>query len=68
VIKGQIESQDSVYTYELNVTKEELIESHVKDWTLQWCAKYHPEVLEKARNFIKESLDENKEKIKECNV
>tara|TARA_B100000212_G_scaffold341984_1_gene326978 strand:- start:12116 stop:12295 length:180 start_codon:yes stop_codon:yes gene_type:complete len=59
VIKGKIKNEDSEYTYELNVTEEELIECYAREWVLNWCAFKYPEAFTEARKFIKKSLNEN---------
>ena len=43
--------------FRVNISKEDLSASLVKDWVLEWCIKYHPEALEEAEKFIKENLD-----------
>ena len=35
----------------IDFTQEDLIEAAVREWVLDWCEKYHPEVFEKAREF-----------------
>lgn len=42
--------------YILDVSKEEIIEIYVKEWVLNWCKKYHPEVFDKAKAYITENL------------
>ena len=39
--------------YVVNLGKEAIIKSHVKEWVLEWCKKYHPEAWEEADKFIK---------------
>jgi hypothetical protein len=39
--------------YTINYDQDDLIEAAVRDWVLEWCEKYHPEVFERAREFIR---------------
>ena len=41
----------SKYTVDYN--QEDLIEIAVREWVLEWCEKHHPEVFERAREFIR---------------
>lgn len=45
--------------YSLDIAKEEIINSYIKEWVLQWCEKYHPESFEKANQFVEEYLNQN---------
>jgi hypothetical protein len=47
--------------YTLNISQEELVQSRVREWVLEWCHKYHPEAFKEAEKFIKESLDKQTE-------
>lgn len=39
--------------YKVDYNQEDLIEIAIKEWVLEWCEKYHPEVFERAREFIR---------------
>jgi hypothetical protein len=45
--------------YTLDIEKEDLINSYVNQWVLEWCKQYHPEAFEKANQFVEEYLNEN---------
>jgi len=39
--------------YTVDYNQEDLIEIAVREWVLEWCEKHHPEVFERAREFIR---------------
>lgn len=45
--------------YTLDIEKQDLINTYVNQWVLEWCKKYHPEAFEKANQFVEEYLNEN---------
>ena len=45
--------------YRININKEELVASLVKEWVLEWCKKYHPEAFKEAHSFVNERIDES---------
>ena len=46
--------------YTLDIKDEELIKIYIQRFVLEWCKKYHPEVLKRAEQFAQENLDEIK--------
>ena len=45
--------------YEIDISEEDLANCYTNQWVLEWCKKYHSEAFEKARQFVKENLNEN---------
>ena len=45
--------------YKLDISRQDLIDSYVNQWVLEWCKKYHPEVFKKAEQFMGDYLNEN---------
>jgi hypothetical protein len=45
--------------YKLDINKEDLMNSYINEWVLEWCKKYHPEVFERANQFVEEYLNES---------
>jgi len=45
--------------YTVNFDKESLHEIAIQEWVLAWCRKNHPEVFDRAREFLR--LQERKE-------
>jgi len=43
----------------LDITNEEIINCYTNEWVLEWCKKNHPEVFEKAKEIIKEYVEED---------
>lgn len=39
--------------YTIDYAQEDLIEAAIREWVLEWCEEYHPEVFERAREFIR---------------
>lgn len=44
--------------YKVSLEKEDVINSYVNRWVMEWCKKYHPEAFEEARKFVMENLIE----------
>lgn len=49
-------SQEHTNKYKVNYSKEDIIESCVREWVLEWCEKHNSEVFERAREYILLSL------------
>lgn len=45
--------------YKLDINKEDLMNSYINEWVLEWCKKYHPEAFERANQFVEEYLNES---------
>ena len=43
--------------YTIDYSQEDLIEAAIREWVLEWCEKYHPEVFDRAREFIRLSKE-----------
>lgn len=48
--------------YQLDITKEELIECCAKDLILKWCEKNHPQIIQEIKQKLEKLYDECKQK------
>lgn len=44
---------------EIDISEEDLINCYSNQWVLEWCRKYHPEIFDQAKNFVKQYIEEN---------
>ena len=49
--------------YTIDYNQEDLIEIAVKEWVLGWCKQHHPEVFERAREFIRLTSKKEHEEV-----
>jgi len=48
-------------SYKVDIKKPELINCYVNEWVLEWCKKYHPEIFQKAKDYVTRVLKEQNE-------
>lgn len=45
----------------IEITNEEIIDCYTNQWVLEWCKQNRPDIFEKAREIIKEYVEEDEE-------
>jgi hypothetical protein len=53
----KIENNQELNKYRLDLSKEEVVNSYVREWVLEWVKEYHPEVFQKSEEFISSLLE-----------
>lgn len=58
---GAIESKGVIYKYTIDISEDELINTYVKELTLYWCEKNHPEITNEIRSNIEDLIKQENE-------
>ena len=57
-ITESVAYERGINKYKIDFSRQDIIESHVNEWVLDWVKKYHPEAFKKARDFVEQNIDE----------